>query len=201
MMKYLHIISVGSSIINNFERENPDAGLPRGGDDYAFKPLSTNRNLKHKIFQYLKQNPYSVSAELNSLKSYLENGQVNQVHLVLTKTHKCEIAGELLKRYFNDRNIRVSGTQKVSGYYRSARYNQKASLKDFKKGMLDLKNKLFRFIRRKQKEKNIKILINATGGFKAEAAVLVLVGALTKTPVYYKHEFFPDEIVFPQLLD
>ena len=39
--------------------------------------------------------------------------------------------------------------------------------------------------------------INATGGFKAQIAVAVLVGQELNVPVYYKHERFDEIISFP----
>jgi putative CRISPR-associated protein (TIGR02619 family) len=41
--------------------------------------------------------------------------------------------------------------------------------------------------------------INATGGYKAQIAVGVLVGQALRVPVYYKHELFPEIISFPPM--
>ena len=41
--------------------------------------------------------------------------------------------------------------------------------------------------------------INATGGYKAQIAVAVLVGQAVGVPVYYKHEQFSEIIAFPPL--
>lgn len=41
--------------------------------------------------------------------------------------------------------------------------------------------------------------INATGGYKAQIAVAVLVGQALGVPVYYKHEMFSEIIAFPPL--
>lgn len=43
------------------------------------------------------------------------------------------------------------------------------------------------------------VLINATGGFKAEASYATLVGMLFKVPVYYLHELFKEIIAFPPI--
>lgn len=41
--------------------------------------------------------------------------------------------------------------------------------------------------------------INATGGYKAQIAIAVMIGQATHVPVYYKHELFDDIIWFPPL--
>jgi putative CRISPR-associated protein (TIGR02619 family) len=41
--------------------------------------------------------------------------------------------------------------------------------------------------------------INATGGYKAQIAVAVLIGQALGVPVYYKHELFNEVIAFPPL--
>ncbi|HPZ06709.1 MAG TPA: putative CRISPR-associated protein [Candidatus Eremiobacteraeota bacterium] len=41
--------------------------------------------------------------------------------------------------------------------------------------------------------------INATGGYKAQIAIAVMLGQATETPVYYKHERFDEIIAFPPM--
>jgi hypothetical protein len=41
--------------------------------------------------------------------------------------------------------------------------------------------------------------INATGGYKAQIAVAVLLGQTLGVPVFYKHELFDEVIAFPPL--
>lgn len=41
--------------------------------------------------------------------------------------------------------------------------------------------------------------INATGGYKAQIAIAVLLGQALGVPVYYKHEFFSEIIAFPPM--
>jgi putative CRISPR-associated protein (TIGR02619 family) len=41
--------------------------------------------------------------------------------------------------------------------------------------------------------------LNATGGYKAQIAVAVLLGQALGVPVYYKHELFPEIIAFPPM--
>ena len=41
--------------------------------------------------------------------------------------------------------------------------------------------------------------INATGGYKAQIAIAVLLGQAIGVPVFYKHELFPEIIAFPPM--
>src|SRR5439155_17166523 len=41
--------------------------------------------------------------------------------------------------------------------------------------------------------------INATGGYKAQIAIAVLLGQALGVPVYYKHELFTEIIAFPPM--
>src|SRR5438093_1489422 len=41
--------------------------------------------------------------------------------------------------------------------------------------------------------------INATGGYKAQIAIAVLMGQALGVPVYYKHERFDEIIAFPPM--
>lgn len=47
---------------------------------------------------------------------------------------------------------------------------------------------------RQHKQQGQQVIINATGGFKAEIAYAVLIGQLFDVPVYYIHEMFRDII-------
>jgi len=50
---------------------------------------------------------------------------------------------------------------------------------------------------RKERAGGREVLVNATGGFKAEIAYATLVGLLFDVPVYYIHEAFQDIIEMP----
>lgn len=52
---------------------------------------------------------------------------------------------------------------------------------------------------RDEQKNGREVLINATAGFKAEAAYATLVGLLFKVPVYYIHEMFKDIIELPAI--
>ncbi len=43
------------------------------------------------------------------------------------------------------------------------------------------------------------IAIDATGGYKAQIAIALLIGQALNIPVYYKHERFPEIIDFPPM--
>lgn len=64
------------------------------------------------------------------------------------------------------------------------------------RGLRSLVSTLIKCIQ-EEKERGYEVLINATGGFKAEIAYAVLVGLLFDLPVVYIHERFRDIIEMP----
>jgi putative CRISPR-associated protein (TIGR02619 family) len=91
-------------------------------------------------------------------------------------------------------------------YYKGKGYQVK--LKEIE-GLQDANPKLFRTkgLRNLAKtvsgivqEKNSQFCaINATGGYKAQIAIAVLIGQALEVPVYYKHERFSEIIAFPPM--
>ncbi len=70
--------------------------------------------------------------------------------------------------------------------------------KDFKiHGLRNLVRKIGEYIQRFGGPNYI--AIDATGGYKAQIAIAVVIGQALNIPVYYKHEFFSELIDFPPL--
>lgn len=66
-----------------------------------------------------------------------------------------------------------------------------------KESLTDLQMKLSRYIKKMQSA-HAEILLNITGGFKAESAVIYRVGLEENLPVYYRHESFQTCIDLPR---
>lgn len=64
------------------------------------------------------------------------------------------------------------------------------------KGLRQLTKKISQIIRERGADY---CAINATGGYKAQIAIGVLMGQALGVPVYYKHEFFSEIIAFPPM--
>lgn len=101
--------------------------------------------------------------------------------------------GYVLKKYFEGRDD--LNLQQVE--FKIIDQLQDAIPKDFKiHGLRNLVRFVGDFI---QRFGNENIAIDATGGYKAQIAIAVLIGQALDIPVYYKHERFSEIIDFPPL--
>lgn len=193
MKKNIHITSVGASIITNLSRNYPELKIPNVGEDSKFEKYLTKDFTQ--IRDLFFQDPYKYSAELNALKSFITENSVSIVHLIITKTMVSRLTSRLISEFLKSKNI-VCTIQKISGYYENK--DAKTAEKEFIKSLSKLRNNLIAYIR-KQKEKGFTIFINATGGFKPDIVILVLIASITNSKVYYIHEFFSKIVFIPPL--
>jgi len=203
-MNRIHIVSVGASIITNFnkeniKRENPVIFIPRLDEDNKFENIWTDKSKFNRILDYATSNPYIASAELNALKDFIEDKDVDEVHLIVTDTLVGKITSEIIKKVLTDKNI-ICSSKIIPGYYKESALNEEEAEEKFIKGLSDLRDSLIQYIKDKKiNNPDCEILINATGGFKPEILILMLVGSLTNCKVYYIHEFFKKILFLPPI--
>lgn len=198
-MTNIHITSVGASIITNFKRSNQSFEIPSLDEDFKFENLWTDKKKFDKILKYVEDNPYKASAELNALKSFIEENSVSEVHLIVTDTFVGLITSEIIKEILGKEGINCT-SKKIPGYYKEVPNSEEEAEERFLSGLSDLRDSMIKFIKeKKQNLQESKILINATGGFKPEILILMLVGSLTKCEVYYIHEFFKRIMFIPPI--
>lgn len=131
-------------------------------------------------------------AEINSVANLLEHGNVEKggLRLLFSDTKDGEHTAAVLKEYF-----RQDGWRQVETY-------RVADLKDedpkaFRtRGLRNLAKTLSERVRETGTDY---CAINATGGYKAQIAIAVLMGQALGIPVYYKHERFDEIISFPPM--
>ena len=180
-MKHSHIISVGTSILTNYCKEN----------NLDQKQLDISRLLHDKTFvnelvAFVNKDPKRTSAELNALYSYLEkfDVQIDETYLILTDTDECELCGRVLERVLR---------QKVDVHVKRVRgYNIKGG--DFYEGLVEF---LKTIAKKVKSRRDRKLYFNATGGFKPEASLLVTIGSTLGMPTYYRHEIIGDVVEIP----
>jgi len=127
------------------------------------------------------------SAETNALYHLLrEDDALVFLHSETPESHLCARA---LAEFFENRGheTRMVCVRDLS--YREA---------DFRLGLRALVGTLVACIR-EERFKGREVLINATGGFKAEGAYATLVGLLFNVPVYYIYEAFQRIVQMPPL--
>jgi putative CRISPR-associated protein (TIGR02619 family) len=143
---------------------------------------------EHQLARYLRETEAAkASAETNSLSRLLTEGDDRIVFLHSQTDEGRQCAEALQRRYekdeYDSRFIQVPDLS-----YSESRFKMR--------GLRSLVATLIDQIQR-QRAEGREVIINATGGFKAEIAYATLVGLLFDVPVYYIHEVFPDIIEMP----
>ncbi|RMH81616.1 MAG: putative CRISPR-associated protein [Actinomyces sp.] len=130
-----------------------------------------------------------LGAEINSIHLLEERGLVIDgatIHLLHSDTDLGRQTAQILSAYYSGRcrTVCVDGLDDADARrFRSV-------------GLRSLARELGRII---HANGEISCAVNATGGYKAQIAIAVVVGQVTGVPVYYKHERFDDIIALPPL--
>jgi putative CRISPR-associated protein (TIGR02619 family) len=132
-------------------------------------------------------------AEINSMHSLIQNGYVTGdcgVYFLHSDTPDGRAIGEVLRETFRQRGHQPVECVQVADL-------QDSNPKLFRtKGLRNLARELSRIIRNHTASA---CAINATGGYKAQIALAVLIGQAIHVPVYYMHERFSEIIAFPPM--
>ncbi|MBI4864960.1 MAG: putative CRISPR-associated protein [Candidatus Riflebacteria bacterium] len=183
------VVTVGTSLLTGPDRP----WRWRAGEDLP---------ARHGVVSWLRQsNPVKASAELNTLHRIREEGDLgsgDRVTLVHTETddgHFCAVAlFEHLETVGRAHGIREVRLRAVDGLTHDPM--------DFgRHGLRSLARVLFDLVRddRIRSRPTCATAFVATGGFKPESAYCALVGALTRSTVYYVHERFARLVRIPPL--
>jgi putative CRISPR-associated protein (TIGR02619 family) len=141
------------------------------------------------LMQYLNQTPSeTASAETNSLARLLEKG--DEIVFLRSETSEGRLCTEALQQFYQKRGYRCEVKEIPDLRYEERQFKAR--------GLRALAAAMAEVVRQRRKAGHT-VLINATGGFKAEIAYAVLIGQLFDVPVYYIHEMFKDIIEIPPL--
>ncbi|MEM0348781.1 MAG: putative CRISPR-associated protein [Candidatus Caldarchaeum sp.] len=191
--RYVHIVTVGASLLNNALREKQLPTLPpslQGQLDVenALKKHEINKEkVVEELLTYIRNKGHEASAELSSISEYIQKGKVDTVHLLHTDTEVGEVCANALQRYFWEKGINTK-KHRIEGFQTEQEFNEK--------GLQNLLLKTYDLIKKHEGER---VLLNATGGFKPEGTALSLVSFIMRKPVYYRHETFKTTITLPPL--
>lgn len=197
-MKQFHIISTGVSVLRNAMENGVIEKMTFSDENYWGNLLSNSKIIK-ELLDFLKRDPKQYSAELKSFLNMTKDVDKKNVEVYLfgTQTNSNELSKNVISRYLTDSGYSVSNSFEVDGYFRNKDYSY---VKDvFKKGMVELLDRLLYISDKKQKE-GYKVYFNATAGFKAHVIVVALAGFLTDCEVYYMNEEFNEVITIPAFL-
>jgi len=138
----------------------------------------------HQLANYLRHvDVIQTSTETNSLSRLLQ--EHDQMIFLCSQTPEGKQCAEALAQYYKNAGYQTKVVEVPDLTYTESRFKMR--------GLQSLVATLIDQIRR-EKAQARQVLINATGGFKAEIAYATLVGLLFDVPVYYIHEAFRDII-------
>ncbi len=208
MVRWVHIISVGTSLLGNFERSKPDLASKLGVkewfkaspndevQDVALGHARVGDPIFDSLLKFVKEGPEEASAELNAFLKYVRlNSHVPPkdvgVLLYSTDTGTCYLCASVISKYLRSKGyyllspkpLRIEGLGRCEELFDDALTN-----------LLDkVVTKVAEWSR-----KDVPVYINATGGFKAETQFLVLAAAVSGAKAaYYIHETFKEVIELP----
>lgn len=130
--------------------------------------------------------PEKASAETNSLSRLLHEG--DRIVFLHSQTEEGKRAAEVLATFYKNNGYPTELREVTDLQYRESRFKMR--------GLRSLVSTLVETIR-KERGAGREVLVNATGGFKAEIAYATLVGLLFDVPVYYIHEAFREIVELP----
>jgi len=201
--KTVHIVTVGTSIIRNLAHNASRYSIPEElAKKYEKWSQATVRSAEdaeagsrasrgcaefEKALEILSGDPYRLSAELNAMRIYLKEGEVDAVVLLASDSGASEFSAKVLGAYLEAEGKKVE-TRRVGDLG-----------VDFQGGLLNLIDEVAMVLDRYRRE-GYRVWINLTGGFKLEAAVLYLVSCLSGIGVekaYYIHEAMKETVEVP----
>ncbi len=130
--------------------------------------------------------PEQACAETNSLAKLFKDG--DRLLFLHSETQEGRLCAVVLSRHFRARDCECSLISIRDLSYQESRFKIR--------GLRSLVNSIIQTIVAERK-KGVDLILNATGGFKAEIAYATLIGLLFDIPVYYIHEAFKDIIEMP----
>ncbi len=155
----------------------------------ARRALSCSEPTDLQLAQVLKRtDPAQASAETNSLSRLLREG--DRLVFFHTQTPEGLRCARALARHYENTGVPARLVEVAHLNYRESQFKLR--------GLRSLVSSLMEALR-EERRAGREAAINATGGFKAEAALATVVGMLNGVPVYYIHELFQEVVALPAL--
>ncbi|MFP3868868.1 MAG: putative CRISPR-associated protein [Desulfobacteraceae bacterium] len=181
------ICTVGTSLKTNLER----------AEDPGIQKDIGRQNAKGLALQLLKQQPHDrlCGAEINSISSIVEHGYLNnprKLVLLVSDTAEGKFIGQVLKLYYVNHNnphcftdVEVKTLEGLTDV-EPQRFRTE--------GLRNLVRVIAQIVRQEGSEK---IVVNATGGYKAQISFAGMIGQALEIPVCYLFERFSEVIELP----
>ncbi len=181
----VHIISVGTSVLRNYAREE--------GAEELLELEKGSKRLEELnvdidgLLNFIDKDPRKASAELNAFLGAIEECPADKVVLLCTDTEAGELSCYVLKRYLE-----------LKGYSVSAYVIQELGRSEtFYEGLVNMMCAFPKIVNKEVGDE--RMCVNPTGGFKPESAVLYMLSLTDKRTdaVYYVHEAFREVVFLP----
>jgi len=188
------LCTVGTSLEKNLEKWRAEyRGDAKNLNEYTAEDLDAAA----QYIGNLDPNTRPCGAEINSIQALLDERHViknPQIHLFHSDTENGIAVAQLLKRVLGQRGPHWSRVEldQIGGLRDSdPRQFRTQGLRNLVRSLCD----------RIKTYGCHQCAINATGGYKAQIAIAVMIGQALGVRVYYKHEFFAQQsiISFPPL--
>jgi len=184
-----HILTVGISLLTNFAHE---------------RNLLVGEAAKHHqaIGDFLHADPRKACAELNSLDSrtgFLSGKAPGlAATLVFTTTAQGKLCAALIEKELKRQKVAVHRLP-VRGADAPARdFTPEFAARECAAALTDLRQRVANHVARlRDKQPQLDLQLNCTGGYKSECAVLYELGRALRVPVYYLHETFQVSVDLP----
>jgi putative CRISPR-associated protein (TIGR02619 family) len=193
------ICTVGTSLFQG-NLEKLDEKSPEKPDNWQeIKKAYRANNWDQLAKELLKVAPtYRIcGAEINTVHDLMMSHKfpIEHIHFLVSDTEDGKNTGKVLQKYFTEYKYSNKRFKEVD--YETIEQLQDKDPKQFKiYGLRNLVRAIGKITQRVGMEQ---VVIDATGGYKAQIAVAVVIGQVLNIPVVYKHERFSEIIEFPPL--
>lgn len=197
MTRHTLLCTVGTSLFGNLGRLSEDS--PDSPPNWQALRQAFDKGEWNRLARELATLPPAArvcGAEINTVEEVRKKGWLTLEHLIflVSDTPHGENTGKLLKAYFQQR--RELGLRAVDCCVVENLQDERP--RDFKThGLRNLVRRAGEYIQKAGGPGCV--AIDATGGYKAQIAIALLVGQALNIPVSYKHERFSEIIDFPPL--
>lgn len=207
----IYISPVGTSLLHNFARDRGRAFTTRYADLGDWPRLSPSdernaypdgsvcraledRELVEALVDYSVELGGKSCAEVNGIlgiqKLFGHRFSDVELHLLYTRTCNARLVTYALREVFS--RLGLGGVVPVE-------LRGTASVDEFDRGLVEVLDRVSSIVR-SGREKGCRIYVNATPGFKAEAAFVMLISLLLGVDgVVYIHESFDQPVLIPYL--
>ncbi len=186
-MRSVLVCTVGTSLIGNLGRS----------ENGELREFARDRNAIALSQMLLSMDPHDrlLGAEINSVSSILKSGRIGErghLYLLVSDTEDGAFTGEVLRHYYES-NRNSFGFDRVM--IRKVYGLTDSSANRFRtEGLRNLVKEISKIV---QQHGSNTILINATGGYKAQISFAGMIGQALDIPVCYLFERFSEVIELP----